>query len=64
MLRGEKKRKPVDPYKRPTRLRKLRDREREEETRLLEGRGARLVVAIDDYSIRPSREDTGGFWDS
>ena len=31
MLRGEKKRKPVDPYRKPTKLRKMRDREREEE---------------------------------
>lgn len=60
MLRGEKKKKPVDPYRKPTKLRKLRDREREEETRLLEGRGARLVVALSDHDVCTDGEDTWG----
>ena len=65
MLRGEKKeRAPRLWSQKQNQLRKLRDREREEEQEKLEGGGASCVdMAFRGNPVRLSREDLGGFWD-
>lgn len=65
MLRGQKKQKaPKQWAKKQNQLRKLRDREREEEQEKLEGGGASCVgLAFRGNPVRIGREDLGGFWD-